>query len=227
MSHAVRIPALAIACLACLSCSSALQWQDDYHVVAPGETIYSIAFRHDIDQRDLMAWNGIDDAALIFPGQRLRLSPPSVSRSRSGPEPASASGAPARRQPPTAAQPVKWRWPTDGEVIARYGASAKTQSGIQIGGRRGQPVRVAAAGRVVYAGTGLAGYGHLLIVKHNEDYLSAYGHNQRLLAREGDQVAAGQQIASMGIGPGRRPLLHFEIRKRGEPVDPLRYLPAR
>lgn len=211
-----------------LSCSSALRWQPDTHVVAAGETIYSIAFRYDIDQRDLMAWNRIDNAALIYPGQRLRLSPVGGGgqAATSGGRSTGATGA-ARPSPPRATQSVSWRWPTDGAVIEGYGASTKTRSGIQIGGKRGQPVRAASAGRIVYAGSGLAGYGHLLIVKHNDDYLSAYGHNDRLLAREGDEVAAGEQIASMGIGPGRRPLLHFEIRRRGEPVDPLRYLPQR
>jgi len=205
-----------------------LRWQPDTHVVEAGETIYSIAFRYDIDQRDLMAWNGIDNAALIYPGQRLRLSPSGGAGQTATGGAGQSTGATApARPPPRAAQSVAWRWPTDGAVIAGYGASTKTQSGIQIGGERGQPVRAASAGRIVYAGSGLAGYGHLLIVKHNDDYLSAYGHNDRLLAKEGDQVAAGDKIASMGIGPGRRPLLHFEIRRRGEPVDPLRYLPKR
>jgi len=230
MVNLVRIPALAIACVVVLSCSSALRWQPDTHVVAAGETIYSIAFRYDIDQRDLMAWNGIDNAALIFPGQRLRLSPSGGGgqAKASGGQSTGATGSTgAPRPPPRAAQSVAWLWPTDGVVIAGYGASTKTQSGIHIGGQRGQPVRAASAGRIVYAGTGLAGYGHLLIVKHNDDYLSAYGHNDRLLAKEGDVVAAGDKIASMGIGPGRRPLLHFEIRRSGEPVDPIRYLPKR
>ena len=122
---------------------------------------------------------------------------------------------------------MAWQWPTSGGVIAGYGSSTKTRSGIQIGGKQGQAIRAASAGRVVYAGTGLTGYGHLLIIKHNNDYLSAYGHNDRLLAKEGDQVAAGQRIADMGIGPGQRALLHFEIRLRGEPVNPLGYLPKR
>lgn len=212
-------------------CSRALSWDPGYHTVEPGDTIYSIAFRYDVDQRSLMAWNGIDNAALIHVGQRLRLSPPSGSSGTTAVN-SSRSTAPSEttRPPPRPAQPaqsVGWQWPTAGAVIAAYGSSTKTRSGIQIGGAQGQAVRAASGGRVVYAGTGLSGYGHLLIIKHNNDYLSAYGHNDRLLAKEGDTVSAGQRIADMGIGPGKRPLLHFEIRLRGEPVNPIAYLPKR
>jgi lipoprotein NlpD len=213
-------------CCALWSCSSALRWDADYHVVQPGDTIYSIAFRYDIDQRDLRAWNRIDGSALIFAGQRLRLMPPEGGGSTSSGSAGTTQSSPASRKSQTPKQ-VGWQWPTEGAVIAGYGKSAKTRSGIDIGGKRGQPVRAASPGRVVYAGDGLPGYGHLLIVKHNNDFLSAYGHNERLLAKDGDQVAAGQKIASMGEGPGRRPQLHFEIRLRGEPVNPLNYLPKR
>ncbi|MDH3978014.1 MAG: peptidoglycan DD-metalloendopeptidase family protein, partial [Gammaproteobacteria bacterium] len=114
-----------------------------------------------------------------------------------------------------------------GPVITRFGATNKTRSGMHIGGKLGQPVKAAAAGKVVYAGDSLPGYGQLLIIKHNSQYLSAYGHNQQLLVGEGDQVSLGQSIAKMGEGPGNRPLLHFEIRRSGRPVDPLIYLPRR
>ncbi|MFQ5634363.1 MAG: peptidoglycan DD-metalloendopeptidase family protein [Gammaproteobacteria bacterium] len=228
MNPTGRFLVLALTCLALLGCSSALRWRGDYHVVQPGDTIYSIAFRYDIDQRDLMAWNGIGNGALIRPGQRLRLAPgerAAVPGSRSG---VRAPGTPSGvRSAPRPVKSVRWQWPTDGAVIAGYRASTKTRSGIHIGGRRGQPVRAASDGRVVYAGSGLAGYGHLLIIKHSEDYLSAYGHNDKLLAREGDEVSAGDKIANMGTGPGRRPLLHFEIRRHGEPVNPLAHLPRR
>jgi lipoprotein NlpD len=209
-----------------LSCSSALRWDADHYVVQPGDTIYSIAFRYDIDQRDLRAWNRIDGSALIFAGQRLRLTPPEGGGTASGSSTATTRPSSTSRKAQVPQQ-VGWQWPTEGAVIAGYGKSAKTRSGIDIGGKRGQPVRAASAGRVVYAGDGLPGYGHLLIVKHNNDFLSAYGHNDRLLAKDGDQVAVGQKIASMGEGPGRRPQLHFEIRLRGEPVNPLSYLPQR
>lgn len=227
MMRRARVVATAFMCALLLGCSSALRWTPDYHVVEPGDTIYSIAFRYDIDQRDLMAWNGIGNAGLIHSGQKLWLSPPDGGSTRTASAGKSTGGAPAPPPPRGPVQSVQWRWPTDGAVIAGYGATTKTQSGIQIGGKRGQAVRAASAGRVVYAGSGLAGYGHLLIIKHNNDFLSAYGHNDRLLAKEGDEVGAGEKIASMGEGSGRRPLLHFEIRIRGEPTDPLKYLPKR
>ncbi|MFW2404071.1 MAG: peptidoglycan DD-metalloendopeptidase family protein [Gammaproteobacteria bacterium] len=229
MVRLVRILTIVVIGAKLAGCSSALSWDPGYHVVESGDTIYSIAFRYDVDQRALMAWNGIDNAALIRVGQRLRLSPPSGS-SGAAPPPRSAGSSRSTKPQSTPSQPaqsVRWQWPSDGAVIAVYGSSTKTRSGIQIGGKQGQPVRAASGGRIVYAGTALAGYGHLLIIKHNNDYLSAYGHNDRLLVKEGDQVAAGQRIADMGIGPGKRPLLHFEIRLRGEPVNPVGYLPKR
>lgn len=201
-----------------------------------GDTVYSIAWQYGLDQRDLAAWNNLDKNGLIFPGQSLRLSPSSGntsvrSQSKSGnTTPArSASTNGAGPQPaPGPAKPVgSWQWPTAGTVISAYGASAKTQAGIQIGGRKRQAVYAAAAGEVVYSGSGLPGYGELVIIKHNADYLSAYGHNDSLLVKEGEQVKQGQRIAQMGNGPDQQPLLHFEIRRHGAPVNPTKYLPRR
>ena len=110
-------------------------------------------------------------------------------------------------------------------MVSAYGSASGTGKGIAIGGVVGQDVRAAAPGRVVYAGDGLVGYGQLLIIKHNDTYLSAYGHNDRLVVAEGDTVERGQVIAAMGMGPGRLPQLHFEIRRNGTPVDPLGHLP--
>ena len=225
-----RISSLIAACLILNACGSALRWEPDTHVVRAGDTIYSIAFQHGLDQHDLLGWNRLDANGLIFPGQRLRLTAPAgyvpkratVARRGATPVP---SG-PVTTGKAGAAR-VDWRWPTDGQVIAGYGATAKTQSGVHIGGRTGQPVRAAAGGEVVYAGSGLPGYGQLLIIKHSPEYLSAYGHNDKLLVGEGDRVKSGQQIARMGTGPGRRALLHFEIRRDGQPVNPLRRLPRR
>lgn len=118
-----------------------------------------------------------------------------------------------------------WRWPTSGQVIRGY--SESVHKGIDIGGGRGDPVAAVAAGKVVYAGTGIVGFGELLIIKHNEIYLSAYGHNERLLVAEGQAVVAGQTIAEKGSSGTDMVKLHFEIRKEGKPIDPLRVLPRR
>ncbi len=135
--------------------------------------------------------------------------------------------APVPAPPPRAApRPVKftgpWGWPADGEPSAPQSAARK---GIDIHGKLGQPVHAARSGRVVYAGNGLKGFGLIAIIKHDESYLSAYGHTDRLLVREGDEVMAGQQIAAMGLGPENLPLLYFEVRRDGKPIDPHKVLP--
>lgn len=186
-----------------------------FYTVRTGNTLYSIAARYGLDYRDLALWNRLGDGSLIYPGQRLRLRPPQGS-AQGGTVPGGADVL----EPP----PAQWRWPTDGAVVLGFAASPKTASGILVGGRAGQPVVAAAAGEVVYAGSGLAGYGQLLIIRHNAAWLSAYGHNEQLLVGEGVRVTAGQQIARMGEGPGQQPALHFEIRRNGQPVDPLAYL---
>jgi lipoprotein NlpD len=123
-------------------------------------------------------------------------------------------------------QPVsRWRWPSEGKVIRTY--SSNLHKGIDLSGDRGDPVRAVARGKVVYAGTGVTGYGSLLIIKHNDTYLSAYGHNERLLVSENTSVTAGQQIATMGSSGTDSVKLHFELRRRGKPVDPLTLLPMR
>jgi len=118
-----------------------------------------------------------------------------------------------------------WLWPTSGSVIRGY--SESVHKGIDLGGARGDPVVAVAAGKVVYSGTGIAGFGELLIIKHNETYLSAYGHNDRLLVVEGQTVVAGQTIAEKGSSGTDTVKLHFEIRKEGKPIDPQRVLPRR
>jgi lipoprotein NlpD len=199
------------------------------HVVRRGETLYQIAWQHGLDQRDLARWNGIRDPDVLRVGQRLVLAPPGTVGA-----PQRLAGATASRSlsPPSAAptQPMpSWLWPTDGAIVMSFGSATGIATGIAIGGREGQPVRAAAAGHVVYAGSGLIGYGQLVILKHNDTYLSAYGHNSRLLVSQGQDVAAGATIALMGVGPERQPRLHFEIRRNGTPVDPLLFLrpPAR
>ncbi len=192
------------------------------YVVRSGDTLYGIAWRYGLDHRAVARWNRLGSGTFITPGQRLRLTPPPA-------QGAAATKAPA--SPPTQQAalraPPRWQWPAGGPVIEEFGAEPGPRTGLLVGGALNDPVRAAAAGRVVYAGSGLIGYGKLIIVKHNDSYLSAYGHNQRLLVSEGDDIALGQTIAQMGEGPGRRPSLHFEIRRNGTPENPRRYLPAR
>ena len=126
-----------------------------------------------------------------------------------------------------ASAPFAWRWPTDGSLVNSYAAGDPTRQGVDIAGNAGQPVRAAADGVVVYSGSGLVGYGELIIVKHNDQWLSAYGHNRARLVNEGQLVKAGQQIAEMGHSGAARDMLHFEIRYNGKPVDPQAYLPKR
>ena len=121
--------------------------------------------------------------------------------------------------------PGFWIWPAEGRVIGRY--SEGDAKGLDIIGTRGQPIHAAASGRVVYQGSGLRGYGQLIIIKHNDEFLSAYAHNDRIYVKEGDVVKRGQKIADMGSSGSDRVKLHFEIRRQGVPIDPLKYLPKR
>jgi lipoprotein NlpD len=122
---------------------------------------------------------------------------------------------------------ITWQWPASGPILRRFDGEVSGKKGISIGGTHGNQVRAAAAGKVVYTGSGLVGYGRLIILKHNNTYLSAYGHNRDLFVQEGAEVRAGQVIADMGSSGTNRIQLHFEIRRNGKPVDPLRYLPRR
>jgi len=191
------------------------------HVVQPGETLYSIAWRHGVDYHSLARWNRLDNPDLLFVGQRLRLRPLDDAVVR----PAAATPVRAPQPAVTEAPAVRWSWPTRGTLLRQFGDRAGLSNGIGIGGTAGQEVRAAAAGRVVYAGSGLQAYGQLVIINHDDRFLSAYGYNERLLVSQGDGVALGQPIARMGVGPERRAQLHFEIRRNGTPVDPLAYLP--
>ena len=197
------------------------------YTVRSGDTVYSIAWRHGVDYRDLARWNKLPGDYRIYPGQELEL------RGAAGPQrpalsAAAKTGTPARKPPaPPAADDVSvWLWPTEGEIAAVRHAPTDSQ-GLTISGHEGQVVRATAAGRVVYTGSGLRGFGNLLIIKHSNVFLSAYGHNRGLKVKEGDQVEAGQQVAEMGLGPGQAPMLYFEIRYNGRPVDPRWYLPPR
>ena len=146
-----------------------------------------------------------------------------------------ASTSPVATNPPAAPAKVQqvqrsakgWAWPANGTLIGKFSSNGSLNKGIDIAGDLGQPVLAASDGAVVYAGSGLRGYGELVIIKHSDAYVSAYGHNRRLLVREGQQVKVGQHIAEMGSTGTDRVKLHFEIRRQGKPVDPLQYLPRR
>ncbi len=226
-----------------------------YHTVRKGDTLYSIAWSYGIDYKDVAAWNNIRAPYRIYPGERLRLTvrptrrtgatragarrdsaktrPPAVKSANSGPgsrqsrsrrEQAWAKPAPSvKKSGARAAKRVTWTWPAQGDLLR--GFSQTGGKGVDIAGKLGQPVYAAGDGRVVYSGSGLLGYGKLIIVKHDKNYLSAYAHNHRILVSEGDKVASGQRIAQMGRTGADRVKLHFEIRRDGKPVDPLRYLP--
>ncbi|MDF2181788.1 peptidoglycan DD-metalloendopeptidase family protein [Neptuniibacter sp. CAU 1671] len=129
--------------------------------------------------------------------------------------------------PSAASGPIKWQWPASGEVIQNFTTSGKINKGINLAGKEGDPVHAAAAGRVVYAGNGLLGYGNLVIIDHNQQYLSAYAHNSKVMVKENDHVRAGQKIAEFGRTGTDRVMLHFEIRRDGQPLNPLNFLPKR
>lgn len=202
------------------------------YVVQRGDTLYSIAWRNGLDYQTVAAWNRIAPPYTIYPGQRILLRAPGSAPSRTKFVSGTQTAAPGQRPAPPASTPdddpmPSWQWPANGPVLRRFDADSTGKKGISIGGTLGTPVRAAAAGTVVYAGSGLVGYGRLIIVKHNDTYLSAYGHNKELRVNEGDAVRAGQVIAEMGSSGTNRIQLHFEIRRQGKPVDPLRYLPRR
>ncbi|MGH8761825.1 MAG: peptidoglycan DD-metalloendopeptidase family protein [Nitrosospira sp.] len=265
------------------------------YIVQKGDTLYSIALNHGIDQKDLAQWNNIQDPGAIHIGQQLSLSspfpvaqpslfplpepvlPPSAGMAPNAvppfeekhmantdklkvepkafklpyseqavallkggadvppmailkADPAAEKKADAGTGPvPPVAEAlrdddrIEWIWPVKGKVLEGFSESTK---GIDIAGKSGQPVSASAAGKVVYSGAGLRGYGKLIIIKHNPTYLSAYAHNDKLLVKEGQTVAKGQKIAEMGSTDTNLVKLHFEIRKNGKPVDPLKHLPG-
>jgi lipoprotein NlpD len=221
-----------------------------YYTVKPGDTLIRIGLENGQNWRDVVRWNGIENANLIEVGQVLRVVPPSVdpsavaARGVTAPKvdvrpldarPGAPGAGAAPAEPPAVAgatQPARdsddepaWSWPAAGNVLAGFDESK--QKGLAINGKAGDPVLAAADGRVVYAGSGLRGYGNLVIVKHNNIYLSAYAHNQALLVKEDQVVRRGQKIAEMGASDADRVQLHFEIRRQGKPIDPAKLLPTR
>jgi len=223
------------------------------HKVRRGETLYSIAFQYGKDYRKLARLNGIRAPYTIFVGQKIRLKSSktaSVNRSTSAKKAqvrkktskitTKKSSNKLKKNKKTtkkvtkktsnqgyAKGRIRWQWPSNGLIINKFSKKSATKKGVDIAGRLGQAVKASAAGKIVYSGSGLRGYGRLIIVQHNERFLSAYAHNRKLLVKEGQQVKQGQRIAEMGRSGTDRVKLHFEIRSDGNPVDPLRYLPKR
>jgi lipoprotein NlpD len=195
------------------------------YTVRRGDTLYSIAWRHRLDYHDVARWNGIGRDYLIRPGQVLKLHSGSARNvPRSAPAKSRSAQPSTARRP--AGPPIQWRWPVSAGT-ATLTARPNGGQGLTIAGRLGEEIRSAGAGRVVYTGSGLLGYGQLVIIKHSDTYLSAYGHTQSVSVREGEAVTAGQRIATMGAGPQGSPMLYFEIRINGTPGNPLTLLPQR
>lgn len=204
----------------------------NHYQVRRGDTLYSIAWRYNLDYRDLAARNGIAAPYTLALGQRLRLhgrahhsvrSHPTQKKSHRGiiSPPRLSKGTERRSN----TRSPHWQWPVTGPVVTHFSPRLGNK-GIEIAAPDGTQVRAAADGRVAYAGSGLRAYGNLLIIKHNNAYLSAYAHNRELLVKEGQSVSAGQAIATMGSSRRHGSRLHFEIRHAGIPIDPLRFLKA-
>ncbi|MDT8425411.1 MAG: peptidoglycan DD-metalloendopeptidase family protein [Methyloprofundus sp.] len=192
-----------------------------YYKVKKGDTLYSVGFRSGHGYERLALWNNIVSPYELYVGQTLKLS-----KGNSINVGANSKKIKSKRTNISTSNKkvlkLNWQWPVTGKVVRNfYNTDSK---GIDISGRVGQQIKAAESGVVAYSGSGLLGYGKLLIIKHNYLYLSAYAHNRRLLVKEGQKVKKGQLIAEMGVGVNGKPALHFEIRKNGKPVNPLIFL---
>jgi len=186
-----------------------------YYRVVRGDSVGRIARAYHQSVSNIARWNNLDNPDAITVGQLLRVAPPGHGNYASAPA----------ESPVAAPPPVAFIWPAPGAIERRFDGSRS--KGIDIVNAEGTPVVAAAGGVVVYAGHGLRGYGNMIIIKHNADYLSAYAHNRRLLVKEGEQVGQGQEIAEMGQSGNDHVALHFEVRYQGRSVNPERYLPMR
>src|SRR5690606_10429546 len=214
------------------------------HVVREGETLYSIAWRYGWDFKALASANRIGAPHTIYPGQELRLDRPASTTvasttPRPAPNPSSGTNSTSKPSKPAATRPaakpattaptgpINWQWPATGSILSHYSANKVGQHGITLGGREGDPVAAAADGVVVYRGNGLTGYGNLLIIKHEEGWLSAYWHNKSMLVGEGKKIKRDEKIATLGATGTFRTQLHFGTRRDGTPIDPVSVLPRR
>ena len=205
-----------------------------YYTVKPGDTIMQVGRNSNQNWRDIVRWNNLDSPNQIEVGQVLRVAPPegtavatpvNLGAVATTPKPVVLPPVAAPSQPVAPEDDIAWMWPSNGALIA--GFDEVKNKGLKIAGKLGDPVLAAADGRVVYSGSGLRGYGNLVILKHNETYLTAYAHNQTLLVKEDQTVRKGQRIADMGSSDADKVMLHFEVRRQGKPVDPAKYLPPR
>jgi lipoprotein NlpD len=213
-----------------------------YYSVRPGDTLTKIALENGQAWRDIAKWNGLDNPNVIEVDQVLRVAPPATDAANRPMAAAKPANAPptsttqatntatntATNQTPSSTSTddnLVFAWPHPGQVLT--GFDETKNKGLDFAGKAGDPVLAAADGKVVYAGSGLRGYGNLVILKHNNTYLTAYAHNQSLLVKEDQTVQKGQRIAEMGNSDADRVKLHFEIRKQGKPVDPAKLLPSR
>ena len=205
-----------------------------HHVVEQGESLYSIARRYNRDFREIAAINNVGEPYNIVPGQKIFLDRKTYKTLENTRNQASTENDTHSSSTDTAYKnykkeqnqyvaPGDWIWPTRGNVATRFNSKSLFNNGIDIVVKTTTPVVASAAGKVVYQGAGLKGYGKLIIIKHSDEYLSAYAHNDWLLVNEGQWVTQGQKIAYIGQQYEKK--LHFQIRKNGKPVDPLRYLP--
>ena len=201
-----------------------------YYTVKPGDTVMQIGRNVNQNWRDIVKWNNLESANQIEVGQVLRVLPLDSNGAVTKPPVVAVPPVVVAPPPPVAStiapeDDIPWMWPSSGSLISGY--DEIKSKGLKIAGKLGDPVYASADGRVVYAGSGLRGYGNLVILKHNETYLTAYAHNQTLLVKEDQTVRKGQRIADMGSSDADRVMLHFEVRRNGKPVDPAKYLPGR
>jgi lipoprotein NlpD len=219
---------------------------DAFYTVRRGDTLYSIALEHGADYREVAQWNSLDDPSKLSVGQVLRVTAPLQQAQPgvqigSGPVAGRVEARPlgsapehktahkpeqkpaVREEPKLEAQPLQFGWPVKGKVLA--GFAEPRRKGIDIDGKLGDPVAAAAAGRVTYVGNGIPGLGKLVVIRHDQGYITVYAHNKDILVKEQQSVTRGQKIAELGASDAERPKLHFQIRKGAAAVDPLLYLP--
>ena len=189
------------------------------YVVRRGDTLYGVAEKTGTTVDDLIAWNRLPRPYALYPGMHLRVHGAEQSKAQQKKFPTE-----TRAKPPVSRKKIVWVWPARGSIINRFDDKT-TSKGIDIADKLGAKIFAASAGKVVYQGNGLPGYGQLVIIKHDDEFLSAYAHCQRVSVKEGDVLKTGQEIAQMGNTGADRVKLHFELRYQGRPVDPLDYLP--